>query len=179
MTTSTTTQELIQQKLAAFEQIEAEFSTSFRFKQDVHGQKRFSSFPLDYSVRYLHALWVCECKDRLLSIYKNITRYEGERCLELLRGWQEGNSADVVEFLQQKLDMLPFGELTRQYHHALQEGGEYGLAQRLEHGRAILLNRGINLMHVTGCNFRVTRRATGQRGTGQLYAIWASPLANC
>ena len=147
MTTSTTTQELIQQKLAAFEQIEAEFSTSFRFIQDVHGQKRFSLFPLDYSVRYFHALWVCECKDRLLSIYKNITRYEGERCLELLRGWQEGNSADVVEFLQQKLDMLPFGELTRQYHHALQAGGEYGLAQRLGHGRATLLNRGINLMH--------------------------------
>lgn len=62
MTTSTTTQELIQQKLVAFEQIEAEFSTSFRFKQDVHGQKRFSLFPLDYSVRYLHALWIWNVK---------------------------------------------------------------------------------------------------------------------
>lgn len=146
MTESTIGQEVIQQKVAAFEQIEAEFTVCFRFKQDVHGLKRFASFPVEYSVRYLHALWMCECKDRLLSIYKNIARYEGGRCLELLRQWQAGDSADVVAFLQQKLDMLPFGELTRQYQYALQEGGEYGLAQRLAHGRSVLLNRGVNLM---------------------------------
>jgi len=156
MTTATGVQELVQQKLAAFEQIEAECIVCFRFMQDVHGQQRFSSFPVDYTVRYLHALWVCECKDRLLSVYKNITRYEGERCLALLLQWQKGESADVVAFLQQRLDMLPFGELTRQYHHALQEGGEYGLAQRLQHGRAVLLNRGMNLMQSLDAIFAVS-----------------------
>ena len=149
-------QGLIQQKVAAFEQIEAEFLACFRFMQDVHGRKRFASFPVEYSVRYLHALWVCECKDRLLSIYKNIVRYEGGRCLQLLRQWQMGNSADVVEFLQQKLDTQPFGELTRQYHHALQEGGEFGLARRLAHGRSVLLNRGMNLMQALDAIFALS-----------------------
>ena len=149
-------QELIQQKVAAFEQIEAEFMVCFRFTQDVHGLKRFASFPVEYRVRYLPALWICECKDRLLSIYKNIARYEGRRCLELLRQWQAGNSADVVEFLQQKLDMLSFGDITRQYHRTLQEGGEYGLAQRLAHGRSVLLNRGMNLMQALDALFALS-----------------------
>src|SRR5438105_12133661 len=103
MTTTPTTQELVNQKLQAFEQLQAEFEASFRFVQQVHGQQRFTSFPIADSVRYLHALWVCECKDRLLSIYKNITRYEGRYCLELLRFWQEGDAAGVVAFLQRKL----------------------------------------------------------------------------
>lgn len=149
-------QELIQQKVAAFEQIEAELMASFRFVQDVHGLKRFASFPVEYSVRYLHALWVCECKDRLLSVYKNIVRYEGRRCLELLLQWQAGDSADVVEFLQQKLDTQPFGDITRQYHHALQERGEYGLARRLAHGRSVLLNRGMNLMQALDAIFALS-----------------------
>ena len=156
MTTTNGLQELVQEKLAAFEQLEAEFIACFRFMQDVHGQQRFSAFRVEDTVRYLHALWVCECKDRLLSVYKNITRYEGGRCLELLSQWQNGESATVVEFLQQKLDMLPFGELTRQYHHALQEGGDYGLAQRLRHGRAVLLNRGMNLMQSLDAIFAVS-----------------------
>ena len=153
MEATSTTQKLINQKLAAFERLQSEFEVSFRFIQQVHGQKRFSSFPVDHAVRYLHALWVCECKDRLLSIYKNIKRYEGKYCLELLGVWQEGDNTDVVAFLQRKLDMLPFADLTRQYHEALQRGGEFGLARRLAHGRLIMLNRGMNLMHALDAIF--------------------------
>ncbi len=70
MTTTQPMQELVKQKLKAFEQLQVEFETCFPFVQDVHGLKRFSAFPVADSVRYLHALWICECKDRLLSIYK-------------------------------------------------------------------------------------------------------------
>ena len=153
MEANATIQQLIRQKLAAFEQLEPTFVECFRFTQDVHGQKRFPTFSVADSVRYLHALWVCECKDRLLGIYKNIQRYEGRRCLELLLQWQEGTSADVVEFLQQKLDMLPFGDITRQLHEAQQAGGDLGLARRLMHGRLTLLNRGMNLMHALDAIF--------------------------
>jgi hypothetical protein len=153
MEANATTQQLIQQKLAAFEQLEPAFIECFRFIQDVHGQKRFPTFSIADSVRYLHALWICECKDRLLSIYKNIQRYEGQRCLELLLQWQEGNSADVVAFLQQKLDTLPFADLTRQLYDAQQAGGDFGLARRLRHGRLTLLNRGMNLMHALDAIF--------------------------
>lgn len=153
MVTIQPTQELVKQKLAAFEQLQAEFETCFPFVQDVHGLKRFPVFPIAESVHYLHALWICECKDRLLSIYKNISRYEGRECLGLLRGWQEGNSADVVAFLNRKLDMLPFADLTRRIHEAQQQGGENGLAQRLVHGRQILLNRGMNLMQALDAIF--------------------------
>jgi len=146
MTTTQPMQELVKQKLKAFEQLQVEFETCFPFVQDVHGLKRFSAFPVADSVRYLHALWVCECKDRLLSIYKNIPRYEGRQCLELLQSWQQGEIADVVAFLNQKLDMLPFADLTRRIHEAQQQGQADGLAQRLIHGRHILLNRGMNLM---------------------------------
>ncbi len=146
MTTTQPMQELVKQKLKAFEQLQVEFETCFPFVQDVHGLNRFSAFPVADSVRYLHALWVCECKDRLLSIYKNIPRYEGRVCLELLQGWQQGETADVVAFLNRKLDMLPFADLTRRIHEAQQQGQEDGLAQRLIHGRHILLNRGMNLM---------------------------------
>ncbi|MDQ6661279.1 MAG: hypothetical protein M3Z24_09975, partial [Chloroflexota bacterium] len=61
--------ELITKKIEAFDRLQAEFEASFHFIEDVHGQKRFASFPVDYSVRYLHALWICECKDRLLGVY--------------------------------------------------------------------------------------------------------------
>lgn len=153
MEVSATTQPLIAEKLAAFEQLEPAFVECFRFVQNVQGQKRFPTFSVADSVRYLHSLWVCECKDRLLSIYKNIQRYEGHRCLELLLHWQESDSADVVAFLQQKLDTLPFADLTRQLHEAQQEGGDFGLARRLRHGRLTLLNRGMNLMHALDAIF--------------------------
>ncbi len=148
METTGTTTEVIQQKLAAFEQLQPEFEACFQYVQEVHGLKRFAELPIADAVRYLHALWVCECKDRLLSIYKNIERYEGRYCLELLKSWQEvGTNADVVAFLQRKLDMQPFVELTRQLHEGELHDGDFGLAQRLRHGRHILLNRGMNLLH--------------------------------
>jgi len=96
-------QVLVEQKLDAFERLRPEFEESFVFVQQVHGQRRFTSFPVDSTVRYLHSLWICECKDRLLSIYKNIERYEGAYCLGLLRRWQEGETADIVDFLHRKL----------------------------------------------------------------------------
>jgi hypothetical protein len=148
-----TTPILIEQKLGAFGQLQPEFEECFRYVQDVHGQKRFPTISVADSVHYLHALWICECKDRLLSIYKNIERYEGRYCLELLRLWQEGDNTDVVAFLHRKLDMLPFADITRQYHEAVQRGGEYGLARRLAHGRLIMLNRGMNLMHALDAIF--------------------------
>ncbi len=156
MATTQPMQELVKQKLEAFERLQPEFEASFLFVQDVHGLKRFPTFPVSDSVRYLDALWVCECKDRLLSIYKNISRYEGRMCLELLRGWQEGNTADVVAFLNRKLDMLPLAELTQRIHEAQQQGGEDGLAQRLIHGRHILLNRGMNLMQALDAIFALS-----------------------
>jgi len=153
MGATTTMQDLIKQKLEAFEQLQPEFEECFRYVQDVHGQKRFATFSVADTAHYLHAFWICECKDRLLSIYKNIKRYEGQYCLELLGVWQEGDNTDVVAFLQRKLDMLPFADLTRQYHEALQRGGEFGLARRLAHGRLIMLNRGMNLMHALDAIF--------------------------
>ncbi|HVB72987.1 MAG TPA: hypothetical protein VNE38_05475 [Ktedonobacteraceae bacterium] len=153
MKATQTTQSIVSQKLATFDQMQAEFEVSFRFVQEVHGQKRFDTFPVELTVRYLHAFWMCECKDRLLSIYKNIERYEGRYCLELLAAWQEGETAPVVLFLQRKLDTMPFADLTRQIHEAHRHGGNYGLEQRLLHGRLTLLNRGMNLLHALDAIF--------------------------
>lgn len=145
-TASPITPELVKQKLEAFDHLQAEFEACFQYVQAMHGQQRFPSIPVAESAHYLHALWVCECKDRLLSIYKNITRYEGRYCLELLQRWQEGDTADVVEFLHRKLDGFPFADLTRQIHEARYHHKDDGLERRLIHGRLILLNRGMNLM---------------------------------
>ena len=153
MDTTQVSQDLINQKLAAFEQLQPKFEASFHFVQDVHGQKRFPSFPVEYSVRYLHALWVCECKDRLLGIYKNIERYEGRQCLELLRGWQEGDTASVVDFLYRKLNMLPLPDITRQLQEAHQRHKDDGLPERLMHGRLVMLNRGMNLLQALDAIF--------------------------
>lgn len=140
-------QEVIQQKLAAFDRLQPEFEESFRFLQAVHGQKRFSSFSVAEVVRYLHARWICECRSRLLSVSQTVKEYEGKRCLELLLLWQEEeDTAAVVEFLQYKLDMQPFAEFTRQLHEARRVHLDEGMVQRLVHGRRILLNRGFNLM---------------------------------
>jgi len=148
---------LARQKLAAFERLQPEFEASFRFVQDVHGQRRFSAFPVIETIHYLHALWVCECKDRLLSIYRNIVRYEGHYCLDLLRRWQAGETPEVVAFLQRKLDGLPFAELTRQIREATTAGhaGD-GLLHRLVHGRLVLLNRGMNLMQALNAIFALS-----------------------
>lgn len=147
MTTTPAINDLVQQKLEAFESLQPEFEESFQFVQEMHGQKRFSSFPVAFSVRYLHALWTCERKSRLLSVFQTIKEYEGKKCLSLLRRWQEDeNTADVVAFLQRKLDTMPFATLTRQIHEARSVHPDDGLARRLAHGRLVLLNRGINLM---------------------------------
>ena len=159
MATSTRVPELVQQKLEAFERIQAEFEECFRFQQEVHGQKRLPSLTVEKIVYYLHSLWMCECKDRLLSIYKNIRRYEGRRCLEILRAWQEGRNADVVTFLLSKLDMISFADITLQIEEAREQRGDEVLAQRLEHGRLILLNRGMNLMHALEAIFSLHNEA--------------------
>lgn len=138
--------ELSGRKLAAFERIEEEFLTSFMFVQDVHGQRRFTAFPVESTVRYLHALYICELKDLLLSILRTTGRYEGERCLRLLRGWQEGQTADVVKFIHRKLDHQPFAELSRQYEQAARLGSAQS-ANRLASGRLVLLNRNFTLSH--------------------------------
>jgi len=149
-------QVLVEQKLDAFERLRPEFEESFVFVQQVHGQRRFTSFPVDSTVRYLHALWICECKDRLLSIYKNIERYEGAYCLGLLRRWQEGETADIVDFLHRKLDMMPFSDLTRQIQDAMQQQQGENLVHRLIEGRGTLLNRGINLMQAFDAIFALS-----------------------
>ncbi|HEY6543067.1 MAG TPA: hypothetical protein VIZ18_19150 [Ktedonobacteraceae bacterium] len=153
MAASISTQELIKQKLAVFERLQPAFEVCFPFVQQVHGQQRFAPFPVASAVRYLHALWICECKDRLLSIYKNIERYEGSYCLQLLLRWQEGETADVIDFLQRKLDTMPFADLTRQISEAKAHHKDDGLAHRLIHGRGILLNRGMNLMQALDAIF--------------------------
>lgn len=138
---------LAQQKLAAFEQLQPEFEASFRFVQHMHGQRRFATLSVAEIVYYLHALWVCECKERVLSVHRNIGRYEGQHCLDLLRGWQAGETAAVVAFLQRKLDALSFAEITRQIQEAktVRHVGD-GLLRRLLHGRLVLLNREMNLL---------------------------------
>ena len=83
--TTVTLPNIVQQKLAAFEQLESEFEQCFQFLEEVHGQKRFSVFPVEYTVRYLHALWVGECKTCLLSVSRTVKVYEGRRSLELLQ----------------------------------------------------------------------------------------------
>jgi len=153
MATIMAVQELVKQKLAAFVELQPTFEECFQFVQQMHGQQRFPTFPVASTVRYLHALWICECKDRLLSIYKNIERYEGIYCLQLLLRWQEGETADVVEFLQRKLDTMPFADLTRQIHEAKSHHKGDGLARRLIYGRSVLLNRGMNLMQALDAIF--------------------------
>ena len=154
MVTTLSTEKLAKQKLEAFEQLQPEFEASFHFVQEVHGQRRFSTFPVMESVHYLHAPWVCECKDRLLSIYKNIERFEGSYCLDLLRRWQEGDTADVIEFLYAKLDGFPFVELTHQIMDAkTTHAADDGLVRRLIHGRLTLLNRSMNLMQALDAIF--------------------------
>src|SRR5690242_3181478 len=147
--------QLVIEKLAEFDRISGEVLASFPYVQDVHGQRRFSSFPILATVHYLHALWICNCKDMLLSVPvagrrrkgsdDRFERYEGQYALELLRQWQEGKTADLVDFLELKLDYAPFGLIMRSFEAAIQNG-DRALARRLAHGRGILLNRTHNLV---------------------------------
>lgn len=136
---------LVEEKLATFARIEQLFEVSFQFVQEVQGQRRFSTFPIAYTVGYLHALCVCDRKDRLLSVPRMGDRYEGEHCLELLRDWQNGHFTGVVQFLQRKLDGLTFAEVTRQLEAARLGSDLDAVALHLERGRLVLLRRGINL----------------------------------
>lgn len=148
---------LAKQKLAAFEHLQPEFEANFHFVQEVHGQRRFAAFPVTETVRYLHALWICERKERLLSVYTSIGRYEGQQCLSLLQQWQEGETAAVVAFLQHKLGGLPFADLTRQIQQATAvRQADDGLLQRLVHGRLVLLNRDMNLMQAFDAIFSLS-----------------------
>ena len=154
---------LAHQKLAAFTQLQPEFEASFCFVQDVHGQRRFAAFAVTETVRYLHALWICECKDQFLSVYKNIVRYEGQHCLHLLRDWQAGETAAVVAFLQRKLDGLPFADLTHQIHDArIKHPVGDGVHQRLVHGCLVLLSREMNLMQALDSIFTLPEDALMQ-----------------
>jgi hypothetical protein len=139
--------EIVARKLEALEALEPAFAASFRYVQEVQGLARLDPFPIAATVRYLLALAICDAKDRLLSVPRVIARYDGPICLELLGAWQEGGaSALVVAFLQRRLDALPFANLTRQIEAARRDGTDATLLARLEHGRAILLNRGFNLL---------------------------------
>ena len=139
-------QQLIEQKLAAFDAMQTEFEACFRFLQTVHGQRRLAAFVAADAVYYLHARWICECKSHLLSVAKAAKEYEGRLCLELLLKWQEGDTADVVRFFNRKLDMLPLGDITQQLHEAYRQPSNDGMVERLIHGRLTMLNRGIHLM---------------------------------
>ncbi len=150
-------EKLAKLKLQAFDQLQAEFEECFLFIQQVHGQRRFSTFPVLETVHYLHALWVCECKDRLLGIYKNIERYEGRQCLDLLLRWQERDTPDVVAFLHTKLDGFPFVQLTQQIMDAQNmHPADDALVKRLVHGRQTLLNRSMNLMQALDAIFALS-----------------------
>jgi hypothetical protein len=173
--------QLIIEKLAEFDKISGEVLANFPYVQDVHGQRRFTSFPILATVHYLHALWICNCKDMLLSVPvtgrrrkgsdDRFERYEGQYALELLRQWQEGKTADLVDFLELKLDYAPFGLITRSFEAAIQNG-DRALARRLAHGRGILLNRTHNLVYalrsifalLPGRQLREVRDACAQYG---------------
>jgi hypothetical protein len=90
-------------------------------------------------------------------VYKNIVRYEGQYCLNLLQHWQAGETAAVVAFLQRKLDGLPFADLMHQIEEAktVLHAGD-GLLQRLLHGRLVLLNREMNLMQALDAVFALS-----------------------
>lgn len=157
-TQQTLARQLIADKQAALDLIAEEVRASFAFIQEAHGQRRFSAFPVAFTVRYLHALWMCECKDMLLGVPQlrsTMTRYDGQYALRLLRSWQAGESGDVVAFLERKLDLTPFAEITREYERAERQGN-HALARRLAHGRWVLLNRAGNLHHALAAIFALT-----------------------
>lgn len=134
---------LVREKVDAFARLEPEFNRCFVYVQAVQGEVRFLAFPIEAAVRYLHALWVCEVKDCLLDVPRTIERYEGAQALRVLDAWQRGDVAEAVEFLQRKLDALPFGAITRQM---VARANAPEVVARLEHGRRIMLNRGLTLM---------------------------------
>lgn len=53
---------LMREKIAAFDRLLQTFA-SFTYVEQMHGERRFPRVPVSATVRYLHALWVCNCKD--------------------------------------------------------------------------------------------------------------------
>ena len=148
---------LAEAKLAAFQHVEAEFLASFRFMAVFQGQQRLPACTVADTVRYFHALWISECKDRLLSIPQTMGRYEGTRSLELLRGWQEGDTTSAVAFLQFKLNHFSAAELTRQITEA-RAAGNSTWADRLTHGRSVMLNRSLHLLQALDAIFALSEQ---------------------
>jgi hypothetical protein len=64
--------------------------------------------------------------------------------LQALRAWQKGDEATAIAFIERKLDGLNFAMLSRRLREA-RDAGDAALAERLAHGRTILLNRAYNL----------------------------------
>ncbi|HKV85192.1 MAG TPA: hypothetical protein VJN88_11600, partial [Ktedonobacterales bacterium] len=147
--------ELTARKLEAFDRLERTFEASFAYLRDMHGERRFAALPLERTVAYLHALWVCECKDWLLSVPKTIARYEGGASLQALRAWQQGDEATVSALLERKLDGMSFATLSRRLREA-RDAGDTARAKRLAHGRGILLNRAYNLNAALDAIFAAT-----------------------
>lgn len=137
--------DIVMEKLLAFDRLEARFTAGFQYVQQVQGERRFERMPIEATVRYLHALWVCECKDRLLTVPRTIERYEGVHVLRLLDGWQRGDAAAVVLYLQLKLGNPPFAGVARQWQEAQSAGPSSPRAQRLAHGWRNIVNRAANL----------------------------------
>lgn len=174
--TSAQLDDLSRRKLEAFARIEDDFLESFLFVEEVHGQRRFTTFPVASTVRYLHALSICEVKDRLLSVAPLATRYEGERALNLLCAWQQGATADVVEFIHHRLDNQPFGQVSRQIEDALR-AGDARRAQRLLSGRMVLLNRNFTLSQALDAIFRLTPDAVAAEARASCERLGDTPEA--
>jgi hypothetical protein len=154
---------VITDKLSTFEYLSKDFQTSFAYVQNVQGQRRFSSFSIASTVRYLHALWICECKDLLLSVPRTTSsRYQGRRALTLLRRWQQGEIGDVVAFLEDKLALVPFADITNRVQAAGRSRDET-LQRRLAHGRWVLLNRAWNREHALEVIFMFSPEALKQQ----------------
>lgn len=168
--------ELTQRKLAAFARIETEFAASFAFVQEMRGQRRFEGFTVAQAVRYLHALYICERKDRLLSVRTTRDRYEGRRALELLGEWQAGRIAEVIAFIHHDLDDQPFGDLSREIERATR-AGETIRAVRLISGRANLLNRNFNLSHALDALFALPPERLRDEARAECKRLGHTPAA--
>jgi hypothetical protein len=153
---------IIADKQIAFERLSRDFQASFAYVQNVQGQRWFPSFSVESTVHYLHALWICECKDLLLSVPRTTSRYDGRRALELLRSWQEGETADVVAFLEYKLILASFADITNRMQAAVRSGDRMWL-RRLAHGRLVLLNRAWNRERALGDIFALAPEMLSQQ----------------
>ena len=106
---------VITEKLSTIDRLSRDIRESFAHVQNVNGQRRFSSLSVASTVHYLHALWICECKDLLLSVPRSTSRYHGHRALTLLRSWQAGETGEVVAFLEYQLASRPSPALPTVY----------------------------------------------------------------